>query len=179
MDGVAEVGITAKFRHVKGNRGLVSIVLALLVGLLVLGVLGPGVVNLFYMLAAFGVFVVLLCWLAAVPTFLLIGIRDLLRSRSRDAATDSPMRYLSLLDLGFALALAAAPFLAAKLAEMSTGWTDPDGDGMLGGFVAGRYDWFDYVFPSAVLWATGLAVTLIVLRSRLKRRWKPGKPQSA
>lgn len=152
---------------------------ALLLGLLVLGVFGPGLTNLLFMFAAFGVFVLLLCWLAAVPTFLFIGIRDLLRSMPKDGEVDSPMRYLGLLNLGFALALAVVPFAASRLGEMSTEWTDPDGDGMLGEFVAGRYDWFDFVFPSAVLWGIGLAVTLTVLRSALKRRWQLGNAQSA
>lgn len=152
---------------------------ALLVGLLIMGVFGPGVTNLLFMFAAFGVVVLVLCWLAAVPTFLFIGIRNLLGSMSKDAGVDSPMRHLGLLDMGFALALAVVPFVASRLAEMSTGWNDPDGDGMLGDFVAGRYDWFDFVFPSAVLWAIGLAVTLTVLRSALKRRWQRVNLQSA
>jgi hypothetical protein len=150
-----------------------------IMGLLVLGVFGPGVTNLLFMFAAFGVVVLLLGWVTAVPTLLFIGARDLLRSMSKDAEVDSPMRHAGLLDLGFALALAGVPFVAARVAEMSTGWNDPDGDGMLGGFVNGAYDWFDFVFPSAVLWGIGLAVTLTVLRSALKRRWQRGIPKSA
>jgi hypothetical protein len=163
-------------RNLWVHGGLGAVVL---VGLLVLGVFGPGVTNLLFMFAAFGVVVLLLGWLAAVPTLLFIGARNLLRSMSKDAEVDSPMRHAGLLDLWFALALGGVPFVAARLAEMNTGWTDPDGDGMLGGFVNGAYDWFDFVLPSAVLWGIGLAVTLAVLRSALKRRWQPGIPESA
>lgn len=124
-----------------------------------------------HVLSPFAAFVLLLCWLAAVPIFLFMGLRGLFTSRSKDSDSDSRLLHLGFLDLAFALALGMAPFVAAKLAEITTGWTDPDGDGMLANFVMGRYDWADYVLPSAVLWAVGIVVTLVVLRSLLRRRW--------
>lgn len=123
------------------------------------------------MLAAFGVVALLLCWLVAVPILLFVGVRDRLKSRAQDAASGSSKRFLGFLNVGIAVALGMVPFAAAKLGEVSTGWTDPDGDGMPTGFVMGSYDWGDYVLPSAVLWAIGLIVILVAVWWLLRRRW--------
>ncbi len=124
------------------------------------------------MLLTFAAFPLLVCWLVAVPSFMFIGIRKLVGLGAQQARSALNVRRLGFLDLGFALVLGTAPLVAAKLAEASTGWVDPDGDGMLGDFVAGRYDWGDYVLPSAVIWGIGFVVALVIARLLLYRRWE-------
>lgn len=41
---------------------------------------------------------------------------------------------------------------------------------MLDGFVAGQYDVFDFVVPSAVMCGLGLVVVLVTLRAVVRRR---------
>jgi hypothetical protein len=123
------------------------------------------------MISAFAAILFLLCWLVAVPSFAFIGFRKLFESGSKKPEMDKAMRNLGFLDLGFALLLGTIPFLAPRIAEVSTGWYDPDGDGMLSDLVMGQYDWGDIVLPSAVLWGLGFAVFLIAVRSLLRRKW--------
>jgi hypothetical protein len=131
---------------------------------------------MFELLPLFAAPVLLLCWLVAVPGFMFVGVRKILRAGRGESESGTVQRSLGWLDFGFALLLGAAPFVAMKLAEISTGWVDPDGDGMLGGFVAGRYDWGDYVLPSAVLWGVGIVAVLAAVRLLLARWWN--LPQS-
>jgi hypothetical protein len=118
-------------------------------------------------MAAFGL---LVAWLLVVPTFAVLGVRQIV-GWSRvlsDGQTDH--RKIGLIDLGFAVAGGLAPFVALRLAVASTGWVDADGDGMLDGFVNGQYDFFDFVVPSAVMWGLGLIVALVVTREVLRRQ---------
>ncbi len=61
-----------------------------------------------------------------------------------------------------AFAFVVAPIVAARIAENSTGWTDPDGDGMQGGMVNGGYDYLD-VNGDVLFGVWSAAVTAIVI----------------
>lgn len=52
------------------------------------------------------------------------------------------------------------PWIAAPIAESSTGWVDTDHDGMLDGFVNGSYDWVDI---NGGAWATAAAVLIVLV----------------
>jgi hypothetical protein len=54
----------------------------------------------------------------------------------------------------------AIPWIAAPIAESSTGWVDADHDGMLDGFVNGSYDWVDI---NGGAWATTAAVLIVLV----------------
>lgn len=56
--------------------------------------------------------------------------------------------------------VAAIPWVAAPIAESSTGWVDTDHDGMLDGFVNGSYDWVDI---NGGAWATAAAVLIVMV----------------
>lgn len=69
------------------------------------------------------------------------------------------------------------PWIAAPIAESSTGWVDTDHDGMLDGFVNGSYDWVDingsaWATAAAVLVVLTLAAVLVAMRaSQRDRAW--------
>ncbi|HVR79016.1 MAG TPA: hypothetical protein VMS99_11580 [Acidimicrobiia bacterium] len=118
-------------------------------------------------MAAFGL---LVAWLVVVPTFAVLGVRQIV-GWSRDLSdVQRDHRKIGLIDLGFAAAVGVAPFVALRLAAASTGWVDADRDGMLDGFVNGQYDLFDFVVPSAVMYGLGLIVVLVATREALRRR---------
>ncbi|HUQ64451.1 MAG TPA: hypothetical protein VM121_11915 [Acidimicrobiales bacterium] len=56
--------------------------------------------------------------------------------------------------------VAAIPWVAAPIAESSTGWIDSDHDGMLEGFVNGSYDWVDI---NGGAWATAATVLIVMV----------------
>lgn len=56
--------------------------------------------------------------------------------------------------------VAAIPWVAAPIAESSTGWVDTDHDGMLDGFANGSYDWVDI---NGGAWATAAAVLIAMV----------------
>jgi hypothetical protein len=118
-------------------------------------------------MAAFGL---LVAWLVVVPTFAVMGVRQIV-AQSRDLSNEQTgHRKSGLIDLGFAAAVGLAPLITWRLAVASTGWVDADGDGMLDGFVNGQYDLFDFVVPSAVMWGLGLIAVLVAIREFLRRR---------
>jgi len=111
----------------------------------------------------------LIAWLVVVPTFIVLGVRQVRQSGDLSDEQTDP-RKAGVIDLAFATAIGVAPFIAWRLAVTSTGWIDSDGDGMLDGFVAGQYDLFDFVVPSAVMWGLGLVVVLMAVRKVVRRR---------
>lgn len=86
----------------------------------------------------------------------------------------SRRRHLTLgaVSLAGAALLVGVPFAGVPIAEAQNDWFDPDGDGVLGEFVNGAYDWFD-VNGGDWVRATGLmntaAVGLTLLLYRLCR----------
>lgn len=112
----------------------------------------------------------LVAWLVVVPSLIVLGVRQVVGQSGASIEEQAGARKAGVIDLAFAAAIGVAPFIAWRLAVTSTGWVDSDGDGMLDGFVAGQYDLFDFVVPSAVLWGLGLIVVLVAARKLLRRR---------
>lgn len=112
-------------------------------------------------------FLVLFGWIGAMIGLVAGGVE-----KRRLADSSARGRYSDFY-FGFAIVVFSFPLVAYRLAMISTGWTDNDGDGMLDGFVAGQYDFFDIVLPSIILWAVGLGASgfaaFVLLKLRLER----------
>ena len=74
-----------------------------------------------------------------------------------------------LVNLAFTALSATVPYVAWRIAVLSTGWVDLDNNGMLDGMVMGQYDPFDMVLPSAVRWAVGLTILVLVAHNGATR----------
>ncbi len=112
----------------------------------------------------------LIAWLVVVPSLIVLGVRQVVGQSGASSDEQADARKAGVIDLAFAAAIGVAPLIAWRLAVSSTGWVDSDGDGMLDGFVAGQYDLFDFLVPSAVMWGLGLIVVLVAVRELLRRR---------
>lgn len=111
-----------------------------------------------------GAFLAVFGWIGAMIGLVAGGVE-----KRRLADSSASRRYTDLY-FGFAIVVLPFPLVAYRLAIISTGWTDTDGDGMLDGFVAGQYDFFDVVLPSISLWAIGLGASGLAAFLLLKRR---------
>ncbi len=100
----------------------------------------------------FGLAFLVACVLSRLWT-LGAGVRRTGRERQRVVARGAAK-------LTAAALIAAIPWIAAPLAESTTGWVDTDQDGMLGGFVNGSYDWVDI---NGGAWATAPAVLVVII----------------
>lgn len=117
----------------------------------------------------------LIAWLIVVPTFVVLGIRSIARESDGSGGSHPTRKAIGVIDLAFAAAVGLTPVVAWRVAVASTGWVDSDRDGMLDGFVAGQYDLFDFVVPSAVVWGLGLTVVVVAIREVLRRRAIPSR----
>jgi hypothetical protein len=70
------------------------------------------------------------------------GLVELIRA-SRFGRESGAPGFVGLVLLGGSALLATVPWIAAGMAESSTGWVDRDHDGILDGFANGAYDWVD------------------------------------
>jgi len=82
-----------------------------------------------------------------------IGLRRSVGERWRIAARGAAKLIAAAL-------VVAVPWVAAPIAESSTGWLDTNHDGMLDGFVNGSYDWVDI---NGGAWATAAAVLIVMV----------------
>lgn len=94
------------------------------------------------------------CVLSGVSD-LAVGVRRSGASWHKAAARGAPKLIAAAL-------VGTIPWIAAPIAESSTGSVDTDHDGMLDGFVNGSYDWVDI---NGGAWATaaGVLIVLVVL----------------
>jgi cytochrome bd-type quinol oxidase subunit 2 len=103
---------------------------------------------------------VVLCGLAVFAACLLSGLWTLGTALGRSGTERRRTAARGGALLAAAALLAAVPWIAAPVAESSTGWVDTDNDGMLDGFANGSYDWVDI---NGGTWATAAAVLVVAI----------------
>ena len=88
------------------------------------------------------------------------GVWDLTVCLRRSGASRRRAAARGAVKLIAAVLVGTIPWIAAPIAESSTGWVDTDHDGMLDGFVNGSYDWVDI---NGGAWATAAAVLIVLV----------------
>ena len=104
--------------------------------------------------------VVVLFGLVLFAGCVLGGLWDIALCLRRSGASRRMAAARGTVKLIAAALVATIPWIAAPIAESSTGWVDTDHDGMLDGFVNGSYDWVDI---NGGAWATATAVLIVLV----------------